>query len=104
MSDERIAKLPRWAREHIDSLDRKIADLEAGIAKRNGETGTGFVTVDHWRTPITLPDESRIRWRYDHHTWVDARDDDGTLQIMGSTQLIVYPHVTNVIRVRLAQR
>jgi len=106
----RIAKLPRWARQHIDKL---TADLESANRKLRASTDPGsrvrwgHLGIDNDRgTPI--PEGEPIIFSMvpfsecKHRVRIKAAydPDTGTLEISGGDAVDVEPVARNVIRVR----
>ena len=120
--NDKIAKLPKWAQSHIANLERQIEELKAEAARFGEQQPTRIL---HDQTYGSLQDagtwlrsdrdvafylgdipadkgsyDGRISCRLSKRT----QNEPIHLELMGSGQLVITPHVTNVIRVRLEER
>lgn len=104
MSNEREAKLPRWAQAELRRLRAQVETLERSSAELRAEVGdTDVHVLNYERANQPLPKNARIEFRlgdrYDQVIQV-ARDDD-TVRISGHRGICVIPVVSNVVAVRL---
>jgi hypothetical protein len=107
--DEREAKLPRWAQELISDLRHKTADAEE-VAERavlaTNPEGSDAVLSPHSEAPIGLgkrPVASyRVPFLGQPNGWIQVRlaDEGHGVNLMGSSSIIIEPHVTNSITIR----
>jgi hypothetical protein len=110
-----IGSLPKWARDHIEELNRKLSrkqDAVDGIQKRLPLSRievdeSSFNDVDHY-----LPDNTRITFylgaksnpAYKHRERIDVKIEGDRLCVRGYEGLDVVPHSSNVLYVGLAER
>jgi hypothetical protein len=107
--DERaakIAKLPVWAREEFDRLNRRL-DEARDVAREltAGEADGWTDTYGEFPRPV-LPTGQRLRFPLDlsGHDWIDVRRNGDGVEIMASSGLVIRPQVTNVVNVQLDER
>lgn len=109
MSDDRIDRLPRWARDLIAERDREITRQASIISELRGEN-PGIAVRDPYgdATPVAFDQHDGIRFalrgEFDHHgrDWIEIRRRrDGEVEVSGSGVLAVTPQVSNVITVTL---
>lgn len=118
MEDQaRIAKLPHWAQNHIDNLERRLGEEKAEVAKLrdlaygDGETN---VRVCHYNEADTLlprdsevsfffGDDARLDVRHGSQRWRRPEDGENYIQVyaygIGAPGLSVMPQSSNVIRI-----
>ena len=109
--DDKIARLPKWAREHIAGLERSVREARQAAAEMCGAMPDAVVWADPYREfprplevagrPVRFttddPDETRA---YIDVTLIEP----GVIRVHGAVALSVEPEVTNSLRVRLVQR
>jgi len=113
-TDPREAKLPVWARKHIETLRRQAHDAQierddARLATNPAESNT--VLCAYSDIPIGLGKSPTVRFRLgesDRELYADARveqDRDGrrTLHIMAGTTIHIEPRSSNVILMEVAR-
>lgn len=100
-----LAKLPKWAQQRIETLERNAAHLSARL-----EAGEDSNTIaDPFLNRQPLGDGETIRFvierrpavngsgMYDH-AYFDARiREDGILQVSADRRLRIFPHGSNMI-------
>lgn len=60
MKEHNLDKLPKWARQEIETLKSNIAHYK-GVAKEiKGDKKTNTYISDHINNPIPLPNDARI--------------------------------------------
>ncbi len=78
VTDEQLAKLPKWAQTRIRRLEEKVETLrsERDLALGVSDDETNTVLIDHINGHTKLPPDSQIRfhlpWDRDSETWIDA--------------------------------
>jgi hypothetical protein len=111
VSDEREAKLPRWAQRELDTLRMRLAESDAryerAVATLAGPNTAASIQPNYEapRLPVARFDEN-IYFATDSdsgpYDQLTVRfDRQGELQIMGGRSLLVMPKVTNVVAVKL---
>ncbi len=115
--DPREDKLPVWAREMLADARCRTTEAEAKAEALRQETRpdeSNTIIRSSYGKEIGLGKSPRVvfkipvppgeRW-VDHHDYVEARlDEFGRLVLHGGSQLVVVPHVTNVVYVELRRR
>lgn len=112
--ENKIAKLPVWARDHIENLERRLRETNAlYVAVRDMNfAGSGRVQINCLPgsdRAINLRDHETVRFntgdRWDHYVecslHIDRFDGPGVV-IRGGTGIEVMPRVTNSIFVRIS--
>lgn len=105
---EQLAKLPKWARDHIALLTMKMTEAEQRLEARQSQEPTRVFVPDYTRNRGEyLPDNSLIRFwpvsgkRCD----IDVTSyncEPGEVEVRtGLTRLVVLPCSSNVVRVRV---
>jgi hypothetical protein len=105
----KIARLPPWAREHIASLNAKIAELEAP-ARNAPKTRIQVDPVreqSHKEAPAYLRDNARVRFLFDvdqpQEQYIEVYFDwkaEG-VEVHGSSSIQILPGGGNTISVRV---
>lgn len=113
---EQIAKLPRWAQRHIDTLERNLAAARERIAIGKGlGVGTNTFAEPYAQPPLPLGRDVTVRFLFGgdlNRSYIDAalteaiEFPDGrvirapALRVMSSDALAVSPQSSNVVEVR----
>ena len=117
--DSRVARLPKWAQDHIRGLERErdlaVRELRQSESQQPTRTSQGF---NHRPNSVGEP----ARWLPDEHvtfylsdprrerdTFVQVRHEEwrgsAWVQIMGSeSPLVIEPAASNVVRVKVGKR
>jgi hypothetical protein len=104
-----LSKLPRWARERIQFLERRVqeaADREAMGPEDSNTFLNPHLDHDSVRRPTPLGRDAHVRWHLEgdeERFYLEARLDDGVLLVMSSHLLAVRPKSSNVINVELVR-
>lgn len=104
---EKLAKLPKWAKEHIAHLERELEkerdkstylDFPAVDYKdrKRGKIYAQFGNYDYY---TELPDRTQVIFPTGAGTIEVRSRHTEYLELMGDTRLTIVPQVTNVIRV-----
>jgi hypothetical protein len=122
--DPREERLPRWARDRINTLRFRLTEAQRSRDEARLSRGPAEATdtwIDPYATegPITLPKGERIRFVIKHpepgrveRDWVDVsvreqsyRDGstDRWVEVMGGATLALRPSSSNVIQIRVNQ-
>ena len=112
--DPREAKLPVWARKHIESLRRRVEDAESdrdAALLATDPAGSDTVLDAYAAIPVGLGKGTIVRFRLgdeNRQEWVDVhvvRIHDGRrlLQVMAGTSIHIEPRATNVIHVEVSR-
>ena len=113
-ADPREAKLPVWARKHIETLRRRAEDAEIdrdAALLATDPAGSDTVLDAYAAIPIGLGKGTIVRFRLGDENrmeWADVhvvRETGGhrRLQIMAGTSIHIEPRATNVIHVEVAR-
>ncbi len=100
-------KLPRWAKDHINHLERKIKSLESARAPHEGSKIIWGYQVDDTLPHGNIPTGSPVRFminslRYEHF---DCRvDEEDNLIVSGNPSIIIQPEASNRMTVKLVRR
>jgi hypothetical protein len=114
MNDE--SKLPRWARQELDSLRAEVARVSGQLATLRGEceqsdtsvlaTGRGRATTDE----LWLPNGSEVGFYVaGSHGWrngrvrIDCAVRAGQVRVMGDDSIVVLPQSSNVVTIGAAR-
>jgi len=99
-----VTKLPKWAQEMIAQLEMQ-RDKERNALKRfmDSKTESNISVIECFRDPLFIQSD-RVRFRLTNGL-IDATVEKDSLELMGIRDgLIIFPHVTNVIQVKLRER
>lgn len=101
-SEEQIAKLPKWAREHIKSLNRKVQNVRYEFDKIVQSTKSNInsrVTRGSLMNNYSLPETDNYRFRMKNGCRISVRiddDHDGILYVSAEEGFIaVHPRSSN---------
>lgn len=108
--EDKIEKLPKWARSYIDLLEKRLAEQEGLVEQLAGE-GVDYSDTapeklyihregDELHREIGL--RSRVRLPLGNGDTAEVRVDRsgrGGIEVMTSSQLAVLPQVSNVVRI-----
>lgn len=103
VSDDRIAKLPKWARDLLQTKDRRIEHLESAIKDYEGE-GESRVSYHYGagskRDDRFLPEHPQIEWILKSTTLVRIHErPQGSLAISTEGQMTMRPISGNWIEI-----
>ena len=117
--DPREARLPRWAQEHLALARRQASDARQALANAMDPTPTRVASDPHasmlgtfGRVPLYVPDDRPVRFSLEQRDAVEARqyvdvrldERPGDLRISGSSAVLLEPHVSNSLTIRLVPR
>ena len=98
-SRPRIEKLPNgWIKAYIKSLEHKLARSteELEIAKGNvKQSNISFRLPDSIHHDNYIPEDSDVRYHLPDSQWIDIRNRNEKIEIMGSDQISVSPRASN---------
>lgn len=104
MTPEQEARLPRYAREALDDLRRRLEGAEV-VARNISREAAGAWLNPYGKFPRPVaPLGRRVRFTptadVEDRGWIDVWHDRSTdtFGVMGERRLVVYPDVTNVVR------
>jgi len=116
ITDENLARLPRWAQNEILRLRSELTAAKRDLAGLAGQHVTP-VEISAFAQPLGYVDPSnRIRFWFsrDRHLWIDAglrgladddpRDEDRRVEITGAYVVEVEPRASNSLYIRLRDR
>ena len=96
MNDDRISRLPNWAQQHIERLERKVAEADARVAQVCGTEAPAprAAVLDFYgaRPSIPLPAGRIVFPVHGVSIWVDSGDE---LCVMTDGALAFGPRSTN---------
>jgi hypothetical protein len=106
--DPRELKLPVWAQEKLAAFRREVSlgQAQVRMLRQEWPDGTNTVAEDSVLGQRHLGMNARVKFHLGprERDWIEVqrRLDDGVpyLHVYGDHQLIVVPHVTNVLGVR----
>ena len=110
-SEEKINKLPKWAKEYIEYLEMKVQDANSEnkkiLAELKGEDETN-VSIEKVFENIPLPKDSKIGFKIDDNSRVTVELDGGRLYIdgtyYGQKDLMIKPCASNAFYVEIIKR
>lgn len=112
VSDEREARLPRWARELLAHERRERRDAERRLAAHLETVVKSSIWYGNYDNPVYVPDP--YGFQTVHFVLLDGSDrvgdqisvhiDKGGLQIMGGSSVALEPCGSNSLSVRLRDR
>lgn len=106
ITEAKLAKLPKYAREEIEGLRSQVDYYERRIGTIFGEhQNTDTVIRDHGSQAMWLPSHTSVRFGR-LEDWVDVRtnDDGDGIRIYASGSLYVCPHSSNVAMAHIQNR
>ncbi|WVX87983.1 hypothetical protein SEA_SNEK_63 [Arthrobacter phage Snek] len=102
--EERLARLPLWAKEEIRRLQQRAFRAEEELAlHRSGAYGpadTDTVVDPYRRVPLNLPKGASVEFRLPDGAIRVRTTKDGALELNGDKALTIIPKVTNHFEVR----
>lgn len=101
--DVREARLPKWARQELDRLRRKLRDQERRLTP-DPTNGKAVVFTDHYDNPRPVAELGEwVRFYLDDEkdrNYIDVRvNTHGEMQLMGSDSLMVRCQASNTAAV-----
>lgn len=108
MTDERIAKLPKWAQKKIQELEFEKQELQiANDRLRNLSGGEEFtrIIVDPWHHKMPLEEDDIVRFFTGDekvgYRYLDISLDrrSKNVKIMANSAVVVMPSASNVVEV-----
>lgn len=103
-SDDRRQRLPKWAQQELQRLERDLAYAKARLAQ--GPEDSRVIADPYSDPPRPLGSDTSIDFRFGDG-WSDrinVRIDDGGIRVMGGSRLVVTPEASNVIRIETRER
>ena len=106
----KLGRLPKWASEYIDLLERRLAEQERLVEQLAGE-GVDYSDIDPEKPYIQREGDglhreiglhSKVRFPLGNGGTAEVRMDRsgrGGIEVMTSSQLAVLPQVSNVARI-----
>ncbi len=96
---EQIAKLPRWARWHIEKLEK---DLASAHRRLDEGTITRVIVDPHNEHPRHLDDRTTVRFVTDSTSgdYLDVTLTDGVVTARARDALAMFPAVSNRVDLR----
>lgn len=106
MSDDREARLPRWAQDTLSALRRRLADAErlaeeARLATDPDESSAIIHPYDE--VPIGLGN-AVVRFKLDDGEYVEVQVRDGHVTVMGSSATLIMPYSSNHFAIKTRGR
>jgi hypothetical protein len=114
-----LDKLPKWARQHIENLDRKIKERDDRLAIDRGDV-TRVRVNDHScisEPEFYLPEDSKVTFllgepgdpHYEYRNGIDVQiiesdEGDRAVQVRGAEAIDVLPQVSNSVIVKMRER
>lgn len=107
---DRIARLPKWARDDLANWERRALSAEAEVEAHRlgtyGDLDTDTV-ADPYGQALHLPKGETVTFTLDgnasaFHNGVRVRVSDGVLRINGDRGLAISPVASNDVQIRLA--
>lgn len=108
-----INKLPKWAQQIIERLERKVNELKRELDVRTKQQPVSHIEIDPtWQTeyPHYIRDEARIRFTLsaDGHDYVEVslqKDEHGpVVYLYGSRCIQLMPRSGNTAYLRVEER
>jgi hypothetical protein len=104
-NDHDYSKLPKWAQQEIESLQRSEAELLAEYRIALGTVDSNTKLVDYVRGDTNIPDRSTVKFVMPDGGEIEVhrcKDDENAIEVRGvprkrNGSLVVRPRVTNVV-------
>lgn len=112
-NSEAFARLPKWAQAEMTRLRRQLAETESYAEEIRLEAlapATKVFLAQHERPDVPLPARSRVLFKLDNDVEIEVvpSDHDDSITVRGTgfgvNALVVYPEVTNSVRVGVLPR
>lgn len=116
MTDEQIARLPKWAQREVGRLQRQVADLQAELQEVRAATysegaapDSPVLLTDYEHGDVVLPEHSRIQFSLGDRRRVDCRLGSRrgalALEVTGyNVALTVHPWASNAVLIDVPER
>ena len=108
---EKVKKLPKWAQDHIRTLQMRLREAEQAAAEMSGSVPNAVVWADPYRAnPRPLEVMGRpVRFTTDEpdetRSYIDvSMVEPGVVRVHGARALSIHPEVSNGFTVRLVER
>ena len=107
VNDPRLAKLPRWAQQHIENLERDLVEVTNRVeAAQRGPVDTDTIADAYSDHPLRLAQGARVRFQlgpdYDEQIVCHVSERRGgqkCLEIHGGDMLVIRPMSGNLVNV-----
>ena len=96
----KLSKLPRWIQDYVRSLENKLNRAEAHLEVQD-KTKISW-TNDHTNYSF-LPNRATIRFELPDNEYIEVRLKEDKIYLNSSHQLIIAPHVTNAVDVKVSR-
>lgn len=100
---ERLAKMPKFVRDEVARLEADVATLERQL--KDQEAVKSNVLITSGLSKRGLPQDSHVLFvlgEYGEEVTVrHEKSEPGTLNLHGSSRLILYPSSSNVVHLRI---
>lgn len=115
ITEERLSRLPKWASDEIQRLNREARELRADIKQMRGEIGDTNTYADPHRSlagPVSDPDDRGLPLRRNEQIrfylskekrsdeYIDVRVENGYLWVHGGAGLTMKIRASNTIYLR----
>lgn len=95
-----VTKLPKWARQEIERLERDLANANAKLSAGPEDSDT-FADAYSRQAQRPLGKGTVVEFRFGEH-WGQkfrARLEDGRLKVSGGNSIAVHPRASNVVEI-----
>lgn len=99
LRDARFERLPKWAQQEIERLERDLAYAKERLAE--GDSESRVFADPYADPPRPLGYDTAVEFRFGDH-WSDKihiRIDGDGLKVMGGSRLSITPEAANVVRI-----
>ena len=94
-TDDRVARLPKWARNRIETLEAELIDVRRG--NRQAVEGETDVFIDNILDEEPLPPRSQIRFVVGRYRYFTVKLRDGELHVSTTGKLSISPGASNIV-------
>jgi hypothetical protein len=101
--DERVARLPKWVRDHIADLERQVQTAKRELTASVVDDIDSALTIrvrGYLSVPRGVPDDAILEWGRHSGSGMRVSFQDGVLRVNGDSPLVVAPRASNMVYVR----
>jgi len=99
ITQEQLDRLPKYARDHIEALERKVSKHEQRDLEVENHT-TGIEWSENWKDRHALPKGSTVWFGTSPNRVTVHVRHDGEIRVSAQDNLVIYPGASNTVTVK----